>query len=411
MRRTITDPLTTITVIVIAALLLLTGFAFALSNPPQFHPQTLPADTEPPVTVCILNGTMNGTAYITSVTVSLLATDNDSGVNYTMVQIDAVPYSLYNNPFVVSEIGNHSVWYYSVDNVGNQEMEKNVSFQINQSFVDTEPPFTSCFLSGTMNGTYYTSNVSVILTGADNESGVNYTMFKIDNDSYALYLTPFLVSGNGIHTVWFYSVDLAGNQEQEKNVSFTIIPPPDIQPPVTVCQLNGSMNGTTYTSSVTVTLSATDNDTGVNYTLYRIDNGTYTTYAEPFIVSGNGLHTVWFYSVDYAGNQELEKNVSFTILATIQLSLKVILGLGVHVFITNSGTMDAVNVPWNISLNGGHIFFGKTENGTVNVPAGNEVLVRDFVIGFGQPSVTIKVGTITKTVNVMVLLFWLFTVG
>jgi hypothetical protein len=183
----------------------------------------------------------------------------------------------------------------------------------------------------------------------------------------------------------------------------------DILPPVTTCSLNGTMDDGIYTSNVTVTLNATDDSSGVNYTMVKVDNSSYTQYLNSYLVSGAGNHTVWFYSVDYAGNQELEKNVSFTILATIQLNLKVILGLGVHVFITNSGTMDAVAVPWNISVNGDHVFFGKNVNGTVDVPAGNEVLVRDFVIGLGQTTITVNAGGLTKSTKAVVLIFFLVT--
>jgi len=86
----------------------------------------------------------------------------------------------------------------------------------------------------------------------------------------------------------------------------------DITPPVTTCSLSGEQEGDVYVSDVTVTLTATD-DSGVDYTKYKLDNGVWTTYTAPFIVSSNGNHTVSFYSADNVGNTETEKTCSFTI--------------------------------------------------------------------------------------------------
>jgi FtsP/CotA-like multicopper oxidase with cupredoxin domain len=76
-------------------------------------------------------------------------------------------------------------------------------------------------------------------------------------------------------------------------------------PPVTTALLSGTAgaNGW-YLSTVTVTLSATDNMSGVAATYYTIDGGATQTYTAPFIVSGNAAHSISFWSVDVAGNTE-----------------------------------------------------------------------------------------------------------
>ncbi len=73
----------------------------------------------------------------------------------------------------------------------------------------------------------------------------------------------------------------------------------DTTPPATTCELEGTMEGGVYITDVTATLSATDAGSGVNYTMYKIDDGAWTTCTqtpegslEPFIVSGNGEHTI-----------------------------------------------------------------------------------------------------------------------
>jgi hypothetical protein len=88
----------------------------------------------------------------------------------------------------------------------------------------------------------------------------------------------------------------------------------DTTPPVTTCILDPSdpdgENGW-YVSILTVTLNATDDDSGVNSTLYKLDGGVWQIYLESFPVTLDGQHTIQYYSVDNAGNTEPQKNVTF----------------------------------------------------------------------------------------------------
>ncbi|MFA5102208.1 MAG: M14 family zinc carboxypeptidase [Candidatus Thermoplasmatota archaeon] len=86
---------------------------------------------------------------------------------------------------------------------------------------DTTPPVTTCTLTGEMEGDVYVSDVTVTLTATDN-TAVDYTKYNLDNAGWLTYSAPVVVSTNGNHTVCFYSVDVAGNTETQKNCSFTI---------------------------------------------------------------------------------------------------------------------------------------------------------------------------------------------
>ncbi len=176
----------------------------------------------------------------------------------------------------------------------------------------------------------------------------------------------------------------------------------DSTPPVTTCAITG-------TNPVTITLTATDDSSGVNHTFYKIDAGSYAEYTAPVDVTDAGNHTVYFYSVDVAGNTETEKSQTFTVEApAITITIKG--GLGVTATIKNTGAADLTNIDWTIDLDGKLIFVGKAKSGTIaSLAAGAEVNVKDFVIGFGKTGIAVTAGTATASASGTALL--IFVIG
>ncbi len=82
-------------------------------------------------------------------------------------------------------------------------------------------------------------------------------------------------------------------------------PRDDTTPPVTTISFHGSLgdNGW-YVSAVHVTLNASDAESGVNDTYYKINDGPWVLYANSFQVSNSGNYSIAFYSTDNAGNVE-----------------------------------------------------------------------------------------------------------
>ncbi len=96
--------------------------------------------------------------------------------------------------------------------------------------------------------------------------------------------------------------------------------PPDTTPPTTTVACNGATCAPAYTSSVQVSLAATDNTggSGVKATYYTTDGSTPTTsstqYTGPFTVLATS--TVSYLSVDNANNAETPKSQLITVDAT-----------------------------------------------------------------------------------------------
>lgn len=87
----------------------------------------------------------------------------------------------------------------------------------------------------------------------------------------------------------------------------------DTTPPMTTAIMDPEFHIGWYPLGVMVTLNATDNESGVNVTYYRIDIGGWITYTQPFMIEDVGVLVVQFYSVDVAGNGEIPKQVQIKI--------------------------------------------------------------------------------------------------
>jgi len=273
------------------------------------HLFTLWLDGSAPSTAIAISGADSNGWRNTPVQITLTPTDARSGVAATYYTVDGGSTQPYSGPFTVDGNAVHQVNYWSVDNVGNTEVQKSTEVKI-----DKEAPTTASSLSGTLgNNDYYKGPVQVTLTATDNLSGVasSATSYTIDNSVSKTYPgSPITVSGNGTHTLSFWSMDMAGNFGAHTTITIKI----DAAVPVTQATLAGTQgNGGWYTNEAQVTLSVTDTASGVENTFYKIDGGSPQTYSAPFSISDSGFHSLFYWSVDRAGNTESERSMQIRV--------------------------------------------------------------------------------------------------
>jgi hypothetical protein len=299
--------------------------------------------------------------------VTLTASDNDggTGVKKTQHSFNGTDWNTYSAPFTVNTEGTTTVYYRSIDKVGNVEGTKTQAINIDKTKPTIDGAATtlpnangwyntdvvvhfdaSDALSGidtvTPDSTITTegANQSVIGTATDKAgnaatatvSGINIDKMPpvvtitapIDSAYYQTATVPapaytavdnldpsplVEVAGwsdaEGIQTMTVTATDAAGNVGSA-SVTYTV----DNTPPTTTISLSGTLgNNGWYKSDVQVTLTATDNEggTGVAKTEYSFDGTSWNTYSAPFTVSTEGTTTVYYRSIDKLGNVEATK--------------------------------------------------------------------------------------------------------
>lgn len=208
----------------------------------------------------------------------------------------------------------------------------------------------------------------------------------------------------GTYEVVLTVLDSGGNDATD--ATDAVVTEKDNTPPKTVCGLEGEMQGDVYVSDVTVTLTANDDISGVDFTMVKVDEGSYQTYENPFVVTENGEHTVYYYSADNAGNIEDEQSTTFTIQKgeSGDVQIDVVGFIGVTAFLYNNGTQNITGLEWSITLKGGLILYGESASGVEDIPADDEVIISTgIVLGLGPAKITVTVGSVEVTAEAFVL--------
>ena len=204
-------------------------------------------------------------------------------------------------------LGNHLVTVRAVDGVGNVSTS---TFTV--TVVDTTPPETSIDASPDLltnsKGAHFAFSASDAVS-----STFTFTYQLDDGDVMSGFVADLNDLADGRHTLTAYATDEAGNIDPTP-VSFTWTVD-STAPTTTVAAINGTKGKNDWftSGSVVVTLTVSDNLSGVAATRYRVGNGDWEAYTGTFTVAGEGVHTVEFASTDAAGNTEATRSLTIKI--------------------------------------------------------------------------------------------------
>ncbi|MCD6512760.1 MAG: hypothetical protein J7K61_04085, partial [Thermoplasmata archaeon] len=206
--------------------------------------------------------------------------------------------------------GKHTIEYWAVD-PGTYEEEHHVEIYI----LDTNGPevrisFDGVFEVTASNVYEISTSTKVMASGEDDESGLSKIEYKIDNGEWQEYTAPFTMP-SGYHELYVIGYDMLGNIGNMMHYSIDV---GGGKPETALVTTPSSPNGNNgwYVSNVMVKFVATDDGSGVAKTMYKIDNGEWQEYAEPFVLD-DGVHEISYYSIDNVGNVEMERKTTIRI--------------------------------------------------------------------------------------------------
>jgi len=249
-----------------------------------------------PQSLLLLDGEQGeGHWYVSSVEGTLLATDPLSGVSMTYYRLDGAHWQDLDGTFLIQD-GKHQLDFYSVDMAGNQEV-----FQGREVWVDGQAPTTLATTAGESGSSgWFVSQTTTTLLASDGMSGVNRTLYQLDEGDWTEYSAP-LALDEGVHELCFLSNDLAGNEGMLCNLTIMV----DTSAPMSQPAFEGGLGaGGWFITMVNVTLSSEDATSGLQLLEWKLDGGAWSSYQGKVPVNVSGRHLLEYRSVDVAGNLE-----------------------------------------------------------------------------------------------------------
>ena len=242
---------------------------------------------------------------------TLSASDNagGSGVRSITLAIDGLGQATTfadRGIFQLAFEGVHTLRFFATDHAGNVEVPNTHILRI-----DATAPVVAGSPSPEPNTNGWNNTTPVVVTfGATDAlsgpSGAFSYLITNGNSTTGAIGNPISVSAAGTNSIVINATDRAGNVGVA-----SLVVRIDTVAPATTASASPAPDGQTLSPTpVTVTLSASDDSSGVGQTRYSINSSDWLPYLKPFVLSSDGTHLITYYSEDKAGNREADKTLT-----------------------------------------------------------------------------------------------------
>jgi len=273
--------------------------------------KTIIIDNTPPLTHLDFSGDkfeniISGRAILSLSSVDAL------GVKQTFYSIDSSKLILYTKPIKTATLneGEHTINWYSVDEVENTETIKSFTF-----YVDKTPPMVFEEVAGNtymVAGKEFSSGRSQLkIAAVDNKSGVKEINYSLNGSPYIVYDKPVYLSDiMGTLSVNSYAVDNVGNRSISdiQTQSFTV-PTVDITGPSIAYGFSGpkvEIRDTVWIGPTTkIAVNSYDMGAGLNRVVCRIKGEEEKVYTKPFSFDKQGKQGLVCTAYDNVDNVNL----------------------------------------------------------------------------------------------------------
>jgi len=190
-----------------------------VGNVENTQENTFYIDKTAPKTICTISDTLGNEIISERGKIEIETTDAATGSSKIYYKLDSGEYKIFTQKSInLNKIkeGNHTIYFYSIDNVNNVEKEQKTFF-----FLDKTSPIIATDILGDQfiigDKMFFSGRTKLKLTAIDNKAGVKTVMFSIDKSPFKKYETAFyLPATKGMHGVDYYAIDNLGNRTRTK---------------------------------------------------------------------------------------------------------------------------------------------------------------------------------------------------